>query len=112
MVVSFSKTLDSSQLAVQFLIKCIMLQLYKKGEMSLTYSYISHLYCPKCRSTFNHADVQNVCNCGSPLLVSYDLESIKNEVDRRSEERRVGKEWRGRWREKDEKERKKESGDR
>lgn len=50
--------------------------------MSLTYSYISHLYCPKCRSTFNHADVQNVCNCGSPLLVSYDLESIKNEVDR------------------------------
>jgi len=48
----------------------------------LTYSYISHVYCPKCRETYHHQTIQHVCHCGSPLLVSYDLLALKNGVDR------------------------------
>lgn len=47
----------------------------------MKFSYISHLYCPKCSLTYNHHDVQNLCNCGSPLLVEYDLSSLAKEFN-------------------------------
>jgi threonine synthase len=43
----------------------------------MSYSYITHLECPKCQEQYSEAEVQQLCKCGSPLLVRYDLQSIK-----------------------------------
>lgn len=43
----------------------------------MRFSYISHLYCPKCSSTYDMNQVQQLCECGAPLLVEYDLDSLK-----------------------------------
>ncbi len=43
----------------------------------MKFSYISHLYCPKCSATYDESKVQNLCDCGSPLLVQYDLDELK-----------------------------------
>lgn len=42
----------------------------------MTYSYISHLYCPKCSKTYCTSETHHLCTCGSPLLVNYDLEAL------------------------------------
>ncbi|WP_218081352.1 threonine synthase [Anthocerotibacter panamensis] len=39
-------------------------------------SHVSHLYCPRCALTYDHRQVQNLCSCGAPLLVDYDLKAI------------------------------------
>lgn len=44
----------------------------------LKFSYISHLYCSTCAATYDEKEVQNVCTCGSPLLVSYDLDELRD----------------------------------
>lgn len=38
---------------------------------------VSHLECPKCRQTYDCDRVINTCQCGSPLLVRYDLTRLK-----------------------------------
>jgi threonine synthase len=45
--------------------------------INMTYSYVSHLYCPKCSKTYSVDEQTNLCECGSPLLVDYDLETLK-----------------------------------
>ncbi len=45
----------------------------------MKYSYVSHLYCPKCRKQYSVDEQTNLCECGSPLLVEYDLASLKDE---------------------------------
>lgn len=47
----------------------------------MKFSYVSHLYCPKCSATYDESEVQNLCECGSPLLVQYDLDELKNVWD-------------------------------
>ncbi len=39
-------------------------------------SYLSHLECPKCGLTHDADRVTNLCSCGSPLLVRYDLQAL------------------------------------
>ena len=46
------------------------------------FSYISHLECPKCGETYEENKIQQLCKCGSPLLVRYDLEKVKANVSR------------------------------
>lgn len=42
--------------------------------------YVTHLECPKCKTKFNHKEVQQLCQeCNSPLLVRYDLKMVKEE---------------------------------
>ena len=36
-------------------------------------SFVSHLSCPRCGERHDAAQPHNVCTCGSPLLVEYDL---------------------------------------
>lgn len=48
----------------------------------MTYSYVSHLECPVCDTTYDANKIQQLCTCGSPLLVRYDLERVRNEVKR------------------------------
>lgn len=45
----------------------------------MTFSYVTELYCPKCKKTYDVDKVQNLCSCGSPLLVNYDLERLAND---------------------------------
>lgn len=46
----------------------------------MTYSYVSHLYCPKCDQTYDVSQKQQLCTCGSPLLVAYNMDRIKANV--------------------------------
>lgn len=48
-----------------------------RGEVLLNYSYLSHLHCPKCERNYSAEKKQQLCECGSPLLVAYDLEELK-----------------------------------
>jgi len=43
----------------------------------MKYSYVSHLYCPKCQLTYDHTEQNQLCTCGSPLLVAYDMDGLK-----------------------------------
>src|SRR5918993_4096612 len=46
-------------------------------------SFLSHLECSGCREKFAHAEIQTFCPiCQSPLLCRYDLEPVRQSVDR------------------------------
>jgi len=38
--------------------------------------YVSHLSCPKCSATYESEGLVQLCACGSPLLVDYDLSKV------------------------------------
>lgn len=40
----------------------------------------SLLRCPRCQAEYATLELHNLCKCGSPLLVEYDLEAIKRAV--------------------------------
>ncbi|RWR07514.1 threonine synthase [Siminovitchia fortis] len=42
----------------------------------MMFSYMTHLSCSKCSRTYNPDTVQQLCECGSPLLVNYDLKKL------------------------------------
>jgi threonine synthase len=43
-------------------------------------SFLSHLECSRCRKTHDADRVQNLCDCGGPLLVRYDLKAVASAV--------------------------------
>lgn len=43
----------------------------------MRYSYVTHLYCPKCDRNYDVNEQNQLCECGSPLLVDYDLNALK-----------------------------------
>jgi threonine synthase len=43
---------------------------------------VSHLECSLCGKRFERARVLNLCDCGGPLLVRYDLESLRRSWSR------------------------------
>ncbi|AJA49188.1 threonine synthase [Clostridium pasteurianum DSM 525 = ATCC 6013] len=45
-------------------------------------SYFSYLQCSKCGKEYSKDEPHNLCECGGPLLVRYDLHSIKENVDK------------------------------
>ncbi|AQQ53574.1 threonine synthase [Planococcus lenghuensis] len=46
----------------------------------MKYSYVSHLYCPKCGNEYDTKQQHQLCTCGSPLLVEYDWDELKANV--------------------------------
>ncbi|WP_040208856.1 threonine synthase [Neobacillus jeddahensis] len=60
----------------------------------MKYSYISHLSCPKCNKTYDHQEPQQLCTCGSPLLVNYNLDELGKYVSRDSFVGRTASLWR------------------
>ncbi|GHU50666.1 threonine synthase [Clostridia bacterium] len=48
--------------------------------MTVTHSYIENLYCPKCGKEYSHKTIVQLCGCGSPLLVKYDLKTAKTQL--------------------------------
>ena len=47
-----------------------------------TAKYVTHLECALCNKKFEAGKVHNLCECGGPLLVRYDLASIRKNWDR------------------------------
>lgn len=39
-------------------------------------TYLSHLECARCAKTYDADQVVNLCECGGPLLVRYDLSAV------------------------------------
>ncbi|GHV25894.1 threonine synthase [Spirochaetia bacterium] len=44
-------------------------------------SFISALVCPKCQKRYDHREIRHLCECGSPLLVEYDLAGAGKQVN-------------------------------
>ncbi|RFU60460.1 threonine synthase [Peribacillus glennii] len=60
----------------------------------MKYSYLSHLECPKCSSIYSAEEVQQLCQCGSPLLAKYRLDEVKTNIKREDLQRREKSLWR------------------
>lgn len=45
-------------------------------------SYLSHLECPKCKSSYDPDQPQQLCACGAPLLARYDLKKAAQEFSK------------------------------
>jgi len=56
--------------------------------------YVSHLACPKCDSTYESEKIMQVCDCGSPLLVRYDIDKISKVLKREDLSKRKPDLWR------------------
>src|SRR6266568_1644447 len=57
-------------------------------------SSLSHLECSRCAKQFQPGQVHNSCDCGSPLLARYDLQSVRRDFSRQSLCGRSGNLWR------------------
>ncbi|MGG3797613.1 threonine synthase [Metabacillus fastidiosus] len=58
------------------------------------YSYISHLECPKCHEIYSQEVIQQLCECGSPLLVRYKLNELKTTFNKEDLKNRENNLWR------------------
>jgi threonine synthase len=56
--------------------------------------HLSHLECPRCRSTYDADRLTNLCTCGSPLLARYDLAAVAAAVGPADIGRRAATLWR------------------
>ncbi|MEM3656134.1 MAG: pyridoxal-phosphate dependent enzyme, partial [Thermoprotei archaeon] len=60
-----------------------------------THSFITHLECSRCGFRHEHTRLQSVCSkCGGTLFARYDLEQVKNRLDRLALKNRVSSLWR------------------
>ena len=62
--------------------------------MSETKSCAEKLYCPTCGKTYSLNEIHHLCECGSPLLVSYDLEKAGKIFTKEKLAGRVSSLWR------------------
>jgi threonine synthase len=60
----------------------------------MEFSYVTHLYCPKCRNEYSTDEQNNLCECGSPLLVDYDIAKLKKLLHREDLSQRNNNLWR------------------
>lgn len=61
----------------------------------MKYSFLTHLECSKCGRTYSPAEIQTFCqDCTATLLPRYDLDAVRQHVDRKAVSRRA----RGMWR--------------
>ncbi len=57
-------------------------------------SFAHEIVCPRCDKRFGLSQLLNLCPCGSPLLVRYDLEKAKTAFSKSSLHGRVASLWR------------------
>jgi threonine synthase len=55
---------------------------------------ITHLECSRCGKQHSHKRLQNLCDCGMPLLARYDLAAAKRTLTPENLSRRVASMWR------------------
>src|SRR5512136_3085675 len=56
--------------------------------------YVSHLECPKCKATYDSEKRMQLCRCGSPLLVRYDMKKVKKNFSKKTLTLRKANLWR------------------
>ncbi|QGP94045.1 Threonine synthase [Neomoorella glycerini] len=56
--------------------------------------FVRCLECPKCHSTYSATEIHNLCQCGSPLLVRYEMERLGKEVKKEDLKGRRADLWR------------------
>lgn len=56
--------------------------------------FVSHLSCPRCGDRHDAGKLHNVCTCGSPLLVEYDLDPVRGALVKDGLARREPTMWR------------------
>lgn len=64
------------------------------GVQTLPNSYLDHLECPKCGTTYDPDQPQQLCSCGSPLLARYDLHSLSKAATKKDLQEREPSLWR------------------
>ncbi|MGE4470046.1 MAG: threonine synthase [Desulfovibrio sp.] len=42
--------------------------------------FVTHLECPKCKKTYESEQITQLCECGAPLIVRYDLKKVAASV--------------------------------
>jgi threonine synthase len=57
-------------------------------------SFAQEIVCPRCDKRFGLAELLNLCPCGSPLLVRYDLEKAQAALGKSDLQGRVASLWR------------------
>ncbi len=57
-------------------------------------SFVSHLECSRCGRRYGHLRVHNLCGCGGPLLVEYDLDAVRRVAGPDDLRGRVASMWR------------------
>lgn len=57
-------------------------------------SYVTHLECAKCNKHYNSEEVHQLCECGGPLVVKYDLEKVKENFHKEDLKEREASLWR------------------
>lgn len=57
-------------------------------------TFAKEILCPRCDRRFRCGEILNLCSCGSPLLVQYDLEKLKQHVKPSDLARRAPTLWR------------------
>ncbi|MDP9340637.1 MAG: threonine synthase [Actinomycetota bacterium] len=57
-------------------------------------SFVTHLECSRCGRRYGHLEVRNLCECGGPLLVEYDLDAVRGVVRREDLPGRTASMWR------------------
>lgn len=57
-------------------------------------TFVTDLYCPKCRKRFDTDQLINLCLCGSPLLVDYNYEAASHSFLREIMPQRISSMWR------------------
>ena len=68
--------------------------LAKASPKSSATSAITHLECSKCGKTHRHDALQNLCDCGGPLLARYDLAAAARTLSREALRHRPANMWR------------------
>ncbi len=56
--------------------------------------YVSHLSCPKCAKTYDSEQLIQLCQCGAPLLVQYDLPQVRETLSKSALNQREPTLWR------------------
>ena len=56
--------------------------------------FASHLECPKCSASYETEQPHQLCTCGSPLLVRYDLEKVAANMNKETVANRAPDLWR------------------
>lgn len=56
--------------------------------------FTSHLECPKCSAHYESEKLQQLCTCGSPLLVKYDMVKVAASMSKETVSRRPPDLWR------------------
>ncbi len=56
--------------------------------------FTSRLECPKCSATYACEEIHHLCTCGSPLLVRYDLDKVRENMSKEKVAGRPADLWR------------------